>query len=444
MNNALSSDHKKNAPSTRRRRATPPDVGSLAGVFEVQKYVRGIARGPLSDTVAFRGTAFSSQRDGYVDDDNFGTDFHNDRDRWGVRLQLGFEPNDNFDARLIVDFSEVDEVCCVAISRVDGLYSRASVTSQPPPMAGSDAAIATVGGTVFTNFPYAQPLLDALAPLPGPIITGVGFENFRVMYNSAPVSQNEDRGVSFAFNNTFGNGMTLSSISAYRAFETFDSIDGDFTSADIFVRTNDAEQDSLSQEFRLSGELGNDGHWVVGAYYFGQEIKSLTNTPAGTAFNAYAQVTQPTLAGLVAAVEGLLAALPPGTLPPLSQPYSATSFATNDFTQDQDGWAVFSQLDIPLNDSFELTLGARYTDETKKIVGLFTDSSNGPPPDLAAIQGALIAASMGDFSQLPALLPLLQPNVSWGNYLLTELSPRPNVNAQLSDDETTGTANPET
>ena len=144
------------------------------------------------------------------------------------------------------------------------------------------------------------------------VITGVGFENFRVAYNDAPLSTNEDQGVSLAFNKTFGNGMTLTSVSAYRAFETFDRIDGDFTGADIFVRTNAAEQDSFSQEFRLSGVLGNDGHYVAGVYYFGQEIKSLTDTPAGAVFNAYAQGTQPALATLVSSVAGLIAALPPG------------------------------------------------------------------------------------------------------------------------------------
>ncbi len=393
----------------------------------------------ISDTTAIRATVFSSQRDGYVDDDNFGSDFHNDRDRFGLRLQLGYEPSDSFNMRIIADHSEVDETCCVALSRVDSLWSRASLATANP-QNGTDAIFLGLGGTVYTDYPYPQPFLDALAPLPGNVVTGVGFDEFRTSYDSAPISQNKDRGLSVIFNKTFDNGMTLSSISAYRAFDTFDSIDGDFSNTPIFIRTNDSEQSSFSQEFRLAGEFGDGGNWVAGAYYFGQELSNLTATNADVAFNPYVLATNPDLVALIAGTGAVLAALPPGTLPPQVDPYTSDTFALNDFNQDQDGFAIFGQVDFPLGDSFALTLGARYTDETKKITGVFTDSSVGPPPDIAAMQAALFAASQGDFSQLPALLPILAPNESWGNYLLVELSPRPDINTEVSDDQTTGTA----
>ena len=259
----------------------------------------------LSDTTAIRATVFSSQRDGYVDDDNFGSDFHNDRDRFGLRLQLGYEPSDSFNMRIIADYSEVDETCCVALSRVDSLYSRASLAGVP--VNGTDAIFLGLGGTVYTDFPYPQPFLDALAPLSGNVVTGVGFDQFRTSYDSAPISKNEDSGLSVIFNKTFDNGMTLSSISAYRSFDTFDSIDGDFSNTPIFIRTNDSEQTSFSQEFRLSGEFGDGGNWVAGAYYFGQELSNLTATNADLAFNPYVLATNPDLVALIAGVGQVLA-----------------------------------------------------------------------------------------------------------------------------------------
>jgi len=277
----------------------------------------------LSDNVAVRATIFSSQRDGYVDDDNFGTDFHNDRDRFGVRLQLGWEPNDSFDMRIIADYSEVDETCCVALSRVDSLYSRASLAGTP--VNGTDAVFLGLGGTVYTDFPYPQPFLDALAPLPGNIVTGVGFDEFRTSYDSAPISKNDDSGLSVAFNKTFDNGMTLTSVSAYRAFNTFDSIDGDFSDTPIFIRTNDSEQTSFSQEFRLAGEFGDGGNWVAGAYYFGQEISNLTATDADVAFNPYVLATNPDLVLLMAGAAQIVAGSG-GLLPPVVQPYDAIPF----------------------------------------------------------------------------------------------------------------------
>ena len=65
----------------------------------------------LSDNIAMRGTVFSSQRDGYVDDAGFGDDVHNDRDRFGVRLQIaGNDLADDFNWRVIADYSEIDEI----------------------------------------------------------------------------------------------------------------------------------------------------------------------------------------------------------------------------------------------------------------------------------------------------------------------------------------------
>ncbi len=424
-------------------RTVAPSTDSVDAYFEATAgdyglfRVAGAANIPLSDTTALRGTVFVSQRDGYVDDDNFGADFHNDRDRQGFRLQLGYEPSDTFNMRIIADYAEIDETCCVALSRVDSLYSRASLAGVP--VNGTDAVFLNLGGTVYTDFPYPQPFLDALAPLPGTVVTGVGFDQYRTGYDSAPVSENEDSGLSAELNWTMGNGMILTSISAYRAFDTYDSIDGDFTDTPIFVRDNRAEQSSFSQEFRLSGEFGDGGHWVAGAYYFGQEIESVTDTFAGPLFNTYAQITNPQLMALVDGIALFLQAIPPGTLPPQAQPFDANTFAKNDFKQDQDGYAVFGQIDIPMGDKLELTLGGRYTDETKDITGVFTDSSVGPPPDPVAILTAIAAAQGGDFSLLGDLLPVLQPNVSWGNYSLVELSPRPNINETLSDDQTTGT-----
>jgi outer membrane receptor protein involved in Fe transport len=405
-----------------------------AGDFGLIK-LSGATNIPLTDALAFRGTAFMNKRDGYVDDDNFGADFHNDRDRLGFRAQLGYRPSDTFNMRIIADYSELEETCCVAVARVDGLYSRATVGT-PTPQPGSDAALAQLGGRIFTDFGYPDALLAPFGPA---VVTGVGFDEFRVAYNDRPLSTNEDSGLSLEINKTFDNGMTLTSITALRMFDTTDFIDGDFSSVDMFTRSNDASQESLSQEFRLSGDFGNGGNYVAGVYYFGQEIESLTNTNAGTAFNDYILLTQPDLAALVAGVEQVVSLLPPGSLPPVAQPYSPSSFATNDFTQDQDGWAAFGQVDFPLGDSFIATLGLRYTDETKEVVGRFTDSSVGPPPDLAAIQAALIAASQGQPFDPAVLLPVLQPNESWGNYLQSELSPRPDVVDELSDDQTTGT-----
>jgi len=58
--------------------------------------------GPITDTVAFSLAGNYNRRDGYAQDLALGTDV-NDRNRWGTRAQLLFEPSNDLSVRLIAD-----------------------------------------------------------------------------------------------------------------------------------------------------------------------------------------------------------------------------------------------------------------------------------------------------------------------------------------------------
>jgi len=387
----------------------------------------------ISDNLAFRGTVYSSQRDGYVDDDVFGKDVYNDRNRFGLRMQLGYESDNNFNMRIIADYSEIDEVCCVGLSRVDGLFAH-DLLAQGQFVPGPDFILALLGGTVYTDFPYPAGLF------PPNVITGVGFEDFRTTTNHLPISQNEDSGLSVEMNKTFGNGVTLTSVTAYRSFDTFDEIDADFTDSDLVNRTNIASQQSISQEFRLAGEFGESSHWVGGVYYFSQEIDSNTNTTGGIHLQPYVLIGQPDLQALIDGVNQV-SALTGGAIPPAADPFPADIFSDDIVQQDHSGFAVFGQVDWDITDAVTLTLGARYTDEEKDIDARYTQTNNGPPPDFAAIGLNLFYAATGNplFNPVP-LLAVAEPNSGWGGYLFAPLSPRSNVLETLEDDQVTGTA----
>src|SRR5690606_22147128 len=68
--------------------------------------------GPLTETIAYRIDGVYSKRDGFIKDVNSGRDINN-RDRWLVRGQLLFEPSDQLTVRLIGDYSDRNEECCV-------------------------------------------------------------------------------------------------------------------------------------------------------------------------------------------------------------------------------------------------------------------------------------------------------------------------------------------
>ncbi len=417
------------APSTTESNAFLEASGGDFGLTRIS----GATNIPLSDNLAFRGTVYSSQRDGFVDDDVFGKDVYNDRNRFGLRMQLGYESDNDFNMRIIADYSEIDEVCCVGLSRVDGLFAH-DLLAQGQFVPGPDFILALLGGTVYTDFPYPAGLF------PPNVITGVGFEDFRTTTNHLPLSQNEDSGLSVEMNKTFGNGITLTSVTAYRSFDTLDEIDADFTNSDLVNRINIASQDSISQEFRLAGEFGESSHWVGGAYYFSQGIDSNTNTTGGIHLQPYVLIGQPALQDLIDGVNQV-SALTGGAVPPAADPFPADIFSDDIVNQEHSGFAVFGQIDWAISEAVTLTLGARYTDEEKDIDARYTQTNNGPAPDLAAIGLNLFYAATGNplFDPVP-LLAVAEPNSGWGGYLFAPLSPRSDVLETLSDDQVTGTA----
>jgi iron complex outermembrane receptor protein len=138
---------------------------------------------------------------------------------------------------------------------------------------------------------------------------------------------------------TFGNGMTLTSITGYDTVDNFQSADVDggeisFNPGDIGelgrqvffnVATGDGLQEhyQLTQEFRLSGE-SDDLFWQAGFYYFDEDFDLLNQDFLNAA--ASALVTQQT-----------------------------TSYA------------VFGQVAYTINDQWAVTVGGRFTDDDKKL-----------------------------------------------------------------------------
>ena len=418
--------------------------------------VAGATNIVLSDNLAFRGTVFTSQRDGYVQDDNFRgfistapgpvEDLYNDRDRVGLRMQLAYDNGDDFNARVIADYAEIDEVCCIGTTNVDSLFSRGGLAAGQF-IPGIDAILMSMGGTVYTDQSYP-------VPLPANVIQA-DWGDYRTSTNFAPISQNEDRGISVELNKTLDNGITLSSVTAYRAFDTYDSIDADFTDVSIAERTNEAEQQSVSQELRLAGEFGEGSNWVVGGYYFGQDIKSNTITIAGTELQTFvdlgqAALGQPTLSDLTNGVTAISQGLAGVGIPfPVgAQGFPPGAFANDDVLQEHSGYAVFGQVDWSLSDAFTLSLGARYTDESKDIDAIYTQTNPGTMmPDTTAIGTSIFlfqqwvgGGMVGAPPDLTPLLAVAEPNEGWAAWTLAPFSPRPDVRESLDDDQITGTA----
>ncbi len=405
----------KNTPSGAISIRTVKPSHERNGFFEAQLANRGFvnlsAAGNVSlieDVLAARLTVFGAQRDGYVDDLTFGEDTLNDQDRYGGRLQFLLTPTDSLEVRVIADYAEIDEVCCATLTRLSNVVALGDPTRN-----GSDAVLLGAGATVFS---------------------GDQFDDYVTSLNFLPSSSNEDAGLSVEINYDYGD-TTFTSVTAVRDFSSFDEIDADFSNADIIRDRNTASQNSFTQEFRLSRPIGESSNLVAGVYYFTQDLDNDSRLTAGNFTNTLLTL-DPTLAGLIAGVSAV-AAGSGGLLPPPAIAFPTEGFANDDMRQEHESYAIFAQADIALSDRWSLTAGARFTDETKDIVGTFTNSPLGPPPDFGAIVQNLGLAGAGQPFDPTAFLPLAVPG--WGFYTQDGLSPRPDLDTTLEDDQITGT-----
>jgi len=320
-----------------------------------QFIVQGDINGPLSDTVGFGLSASFNQRDGYYDN-LAGGDPLGELNRWGVRGQLYFLPSDSLEVRVIGDYSDLDEACCGVANLFNG---------------PTGAAIFGLGGALVPNAPYA-------------------YEGY---YDFTPVNEFENSGLSVQFDYDFSDTVTLTSISAMRSLSRFENGDVDFTSVQLIDpqtgNLTDVEIDTLTQEFRLSGSTDHTG-WMVGAYYFDEDIEQRTGLIYGDQFRPYADILTGGLPGssplwdIEAGLTALGLPIPSGTF------FGAGQGLVELSTMDNQAFSIFGQLDIDLGNRATLTLGANYTEDEKDVTFDSTDTDVFSQLDMEDVGGLLI------------------------------------------------------
>lgn len=419
---------------------------ATVGNYGLLNYSAAASISAIKDVLAFRVTAFGSQRDGIVSEVNSGSDVLNDRDRWGVRLQALYTPNQDVSVRIIADYSEINEICCAAPVQVSNMQAMG------------------IDGKVGSDSLLSQ------APFNATIFNDEDLFSGNVALSFLPESTMKDSGLSAEINWDIGNQFTLTSISAYRSFDALDNIDSDFTDADLFGTRNDSQQSSFSQELRLNYS-SEDLTAIVGAYYFTQDLDldySLYTTDHINQFYL-SGLTQGAFNPLLAGIDALSAATN-GLVAPSAAPAPAFSSFDHIAKQEHENIAIFGQIDYRLSEKFTLTAGLRYTDESKDLSTVFSEnlpgnapfptffSSVGDPTNPASIvPGTLLfgAAAAGQVlagiannsidlntsggqAALAALVPF--QSLGWGfKPLATITSDRSDIVDSLNDDQITGT-----
>jgi outer membrane receptor protein involved in Fe transport len=371
------------------------------GNYDFLRLAGGVT-GPVSSAVGLRLDGVVVKRDGFYRNITQGGGSEgrvNDRDRYFIRGQALIEPNDALSFRLIGDYSHRDESCCGAV------YISTREITDPTPGAPGDFATAasnrivdvlrSLGSTV--TYPPQDPYDREVSLTPGRTYRNV----------------TKDWGASGELNYEFG-AAKLTSITAYRYYKSGGAADVDYTNVDIAYRDDDGNAyrrfKTFSQELRLQGNAFDDKlDWLVGGYYANEKLRLVDNFRFGTQYGAFAACR---IVATVNPLGVLRNPAAPGCLSPTGRGALTAGFGAaaplllpaidrlstiNDlgdvasvYRQKSENWAVFTHNIINITDRLSLTLGARYTHESKAMSADFNNNNTVCPQQQAAL-GPLLA-----------------------------------------------------
>lgn len=320
--------------------------------------------GPIvEDAMAGRLYVAKRQRDGFADvhvgaGPRTRTD-DTDQDYYTVRGQLLITPTSELSIRVLADYSDRDEHCCVNFVTVAG------------PTAPIIDALAGDEGIQRPPNPFAR-IANA---------------------NRDMGSKITDAGVSAQLDWDINESVTLTSISAFREWRSEGGSDIDYSSADIWYRSTDGSSfnqiKALSQEIRLAGSTETI-NWLIGGFYSNEDLKAAAATTFGTAYEPYFGLL---LSGganpaLISALTGL----------PFGTNFPAGAGPRDSYDHNSEGWAIFTNNSWQVTEQLELTLGLRYSDDTKTVRSHYTNAAPATAcaaalvrPMTAAQRGAICA-----------------------------------------------------
>lgn len=133
--------------------------------------------------------------------------------------------------------------------------------------------------------------------------------------------------------------ITLTSITGYERFKTRGAADSDYTPLEVSRSYTRARSSQWTQELRLASPQDDRLSWILGFFYFNEKIRS----------------------------DAFSATLPQGSVPALAGSTSPAAFSDTFYRHNAESGAVFGSTTFAFTDALKLTLGGRWTRETKKV-----------------------------------------------------------------------------
>ncbi|NNC37656.1 MAG: TonB-dependent receptor [Acidimicrobiales bacterium] len=393
-------------------------INATYGNFD-HKSIQAAVNIPLAEgKVAARLTGALRDRDGYVDIiDRNGAKIgeSNSVDQFYLRGQIGFEGESNWKGRVVVDYAESDSICCSALEVLRSPVEAGGVFGLVGLGARGGMAAPNVA-TSATDFDGAQAAVDD-----------------RIATSSQVPNPTSDQfGVVAEVEYALGDSADIIYIGSYREYDATEVYDSAFSGLDLFnVGPSDGTPlspggtsiNTMTQELRVQGDA-MDGKlsWLVGGYYADEEILQTVNFGLGTDYSRFVDALL--IAGTGGAYPNAAILGLGGSLPVASGGQNpADARTSNRYSQDSKSWSIFTHNTFDVTDQLSLTVGLRYSDESKD--GSFSQPTasypsceaqlanfNGTfPPAPAALNGNLVVLGCFPFlapadHPLAAVLPL--------------------------------------
>tara|TARA_B100001175_G_scaffold317153_1_gene333082 strand:- start:2667 stop:5093 length:2427 start_codon:yes stop_codon:yes gene_type:complete len=275
--------------------------------------------GPLTDTLAYSFNANFNKRDGHSSNSVTGNATNN-RDRSSFRAELLYAPSDDLSVRVTADYDEYDEICCAVGSASYG---------------PANAVPALFGASIIPNNPYTE----------------------KAFFDFDPISDGDNSGLSIYIEKDFEN-FRFESITSQRESYNYEVQDIDFDSVDLVAPSPISKDlDAVTQEFRIFSEDNEKFNWLIGAYYYQEDMIFNESVYFGTLWRSYIDAFVPGALSGVASAFGI----------PDSLLFGAGQGTTEVATQDNTTKSIFAQADIQLTDKINALVGVSYIEDEKSV-----------------------------------------------------------------------------
>ena len=283
-----------------------------------------VLSGPLSENLLGRLTVSTREMDGWITNQRMKR-IEPQRDETYIRGQLAWTGSNDIDYNLKVESADFDSVgyAMEALAPQDGY------------------------GLVFA----------------GPIFVETD-ENW-IRSSGETFSQNTMDNFVFTANIPMNNGGTITSITSFVEYDSYEVLDVDYVGLEILDGTNQSEKyEQKSQEIRYTSPGGEDVDYIVGAYFQTADVNVTDYVPLGS----FLALAGPPVSLLVGTNWDRL------------------------YKQSSDMYSVFGQADIRLQGNWSLTIGARYSNEDKDGSRNLTLDGTGTALDGSPLLNVLWAA----------------------------------------------------